>query len=120
MDSDIIQLRIKSRSIARDLILLVSAEANLISPDAIDVFWDEIRKSIPQLPVDPSDRPMTNEEARAFGLSTMPFGEFKGWNIWTVPMIRLEWYSDSKFQKQLVRYLNSPDVKRLREAEDDI
>jgi uncharacterized protein (DUF3820 family) len=58
---------------------------------------------------------MTDQEARLFGDTRMPFGEFKGIRIDDVELGRLEWYADQPFQKQLRRYLNSRRV--LAEAE---
>lgn len=118
MDDSVIKRRITAREKARAVISLLVEEASSITPDTIEAFWDEVRKSLP--PVQnvracSSDQPMTDEQARTFGSSLMPFGEFKGKTIDTVPLDRLEWYCDSKFQKQLIRYLNSPAIRIERE-----
>ena len=119
MDETIIRRRVSVRERARSVIALMVEEASSITPDICEAFWDEIRKSLPQsTPVALSNQPMTDEQARVFGLSPMPFGEFKGWPVHNVPLDRLEWYSDSKFQQQLVRYLNSPKMKQERDLND--
>jgi uncharacterized protein (DUF3820 family) len=105
----------------------MSDEVNEIPITARDAFWDEIKLSkfardglLVKEPV--SLEPMTDEQADVFGLSKMPFGEFISKPINEVPMSRLEWYADSKFQKQLVRYLESPRVKQQRDLNnfDDV
>jgi uncharacterized protein (DUF3820 family) len=119
MDDDTIKRRVKAREQARILIALITEEATNITSDAIESFWDEIRQSLPPIDIQStSNLPMTDEQARIFGLTLMPFGEFKGQAIRDVPMGRLEWYSDSQFQKQLVRYLNSPKIKQKRDLDD--
>ena len=120
MNESVIKARVSARERARSVVALMIEEASNIAPDICEAFWDEIKKSLPSqnVPVAPSNQQMTDEQARVFGLSTMPFGEFKGWKVHNVPLDRLEWYSDSKFQRQLVRYLNSPNIKRERDASE--
>jgi hypothetical protein len=119
MDENAIKRRIAAREKARAIIPLIVEEAATIESDASDAFWDEIRKSLPQQPAKSSDSPMTDEQARVFGFTEMPYGEFKGKPVNSVPFNRLEWYADSKFQKLLVRYLNSPNIKRERDIGDE-
>lgn len=122
MDDNVIKRRITAREKARAVISLLVEEASSITPDtiALEAFWDEVRKSLPpvQNTYCSSDQPMTDEQARIFGSSLMPFGEFKGKAVNTIPFDRLEWYSDSKFQKQLIRYLNSPAIKAERDERE--
>jgi uncharacterized protein (DUF3820 family) len=120
MNEDTIRRRGTARKLARDVFSLIAEEASNIQPDAIDSFWDEIRKSLPQqvTVVVTKACEMTVEEARRFGMSLMPFGEFKGQPINAIPLNRLEWYSDSKFQQELTRYLNSPNIKQERMLND--
>lgn len=115
-----------ARERARTIISLMSDEVDVIPADARDAFWDEISKFArtellikePAAPLEP----MTDEQAAVFGLSRIPFGEFVGMPICEVPMDRLEWYADSKFQKQLIRYLKSPKIKQQRDLNnfDDV
>jgi uncharacterized protein (DUF3820 family) len=120
MNEDVIRRRAAARGLACDVFSLIVEEASNIQPDAIDSFWDEIRKSLPQQATVTimKAREMTVEEAHRFGMSLMPFGEFKGQPVNTIPLDRLEWYSDSKFQQELIRYLNSPNIKRERMLND--
>jgi uncharacterized protein (DUF3820 family) len=120
MDETAIRHRIAARERARDVYCLIAEEAANISFDACEAFWDEIRKLLPPLKqANSTSGPMTDEQANIFGMSKMPFGEFKGWQVCQVPMDRLEWYSDSKFQQQLVRYLNSPKIKLVRDENEN-
>lgn len=119
MDADVIKRRVAARGKARTITPLIIEEAAAVESDAQDAFWDEIRKSLPKQPQATADQPMTDEQARVFGLTEMPYGEFKGQSINSVPFDRLEWYADSKFQKLLIRYLNSPRIKRERDSADD-
>lgn len=117
-----------ARERARAIIEIMSEEVDEIPAAARDAFWDEIKFSKfartellikePAAPIEP----MTDEQAGVFGLSRMPFGEFVGTPICDVPMDRLEWYADSKFQKQLVCYLESPKIKQQRDLNnfDDV
>lgn len=122
MDENIIKRRVAAREKARTIIPLIIEEAATVEPDICDAFWDEIRKSLPQQPTQgaASDQPMTDEQARVFGFTEMPYGEFKGQPVNSVPFNRLEWYADSKFQKLLVRYLNSPNIKCERDTGEGI
>jgi len=119
MDENTIKRRVAAREKARTVIPLILEEVAAVEQTACDAFWDEIRKILPQQPQASSDQPMTDEQARVFGFTEMPYGEFKGRPVNSVPIDRLEWYADSKFQKLLIRYLNSPNVKRERDAADD-
>jgi hypothetical protein len=121
MNDTTIKRRIMARERARAVYSLIAEEADNITPDACDAFWDEILKLLPapKQAITSVSGPMTDVEARAFGLSKMPFGEFKGWPVDKVPLDRLEWYSDSKFQEQLKRYLNNPRIKQERESRED-
>jgi len=120
MDENVINRRIAARERARAIIPLIAEEVAAIELDACDSFWDEIRKCLPQQPQVSPDQPMTDEQARAFGLTEMPYGEFKGKPVNSVPFDRLEWYADSKFQKRLIRYLNSPSIKRARDTDEGV
>jgi hypothetical protein len=120
MDEHVIKRRVAAREKARTIISLITEEAAAIDQDVLEAFWDELRKSIPQQPpIAALDQPMTDEQARVFGFTEMPYGEFKGKPVNSVPFNRLEWYADSKFQKLLVRYLNSPNIKRERDTGDE-
>jgi hypothetical protein len=121
MDENIIKRRVAAREKARAVVPLIIEEAATIEPDVLEAFWDEVVRSIPQQPVKAtSDQPMTDEQARLFGFTEMPYGEFKGQPVNVVPFNRLEWYADSKFQKMLVQYLNSPSIKRERDTGEGI
>jgi hypothetical protein len=120
IDENVIKRRIAARGKARTIIPLITEEAAAIDSDVLEAFWDELRKSIPQQAPIISDQPMTDEQARVFGFTEMPYGEFKGQPVNSVPFNRLEWYADSKFQKLLVRYLNSPNIQRERDTGEGI
>jgi hypothetical protein len=66
-------------------------------------------------------KPMTEQEAAAFGKTFMEFGEFRGQPVDSVPVDRLEWYADASRgnYRQLHRYLNSPRVKRERDNDGE-
>lgn len=55
--------------------------------------------------------PMTDGEAKLFGKQTIPFGEFAGTPVDSVPLDRLRWYADQRFVDELRRYLRSARIE---------
>lgn len=62
--------------------------------------------------------PMSDQEASVFEASLMEFGKYAGKNVYSVSWDYLEWLADAgrKNWRQIHTYLNSPRVKREREA----
>lgn len=61
---------------------------------------------------------MSGEEAKTFEEQPMPFGEYKGCPIGTVPLDRLQWYANQQFTDELRRYITSELVQREKEFEE--
>jgi len=83
-------------------------------PKGIDRFWEEIVQHIPKqyLPVS-RDLPMTEQEAKAYGKTTMVWGKYKGTVMADVPLSYLVWLdAQDDDRRQLNRYLRSDLVQR--------
>lgn len=61
---------------------------------------------------------MSREEAKTFEEQPMPFGEYKGCPIGTVPLDRLQWYANQQFTDELRRYITSELVQKEKEFEE--
>jgi uncharacterized protein (DUF3820 family) len=120
MNDSSVKHRAEARERARATARLAVEEAGRIESDSQGSFWDELRKMLPlaaTTAIASLPTAMTDRQARAFGQSRMPFGEFQGARIDDVPLDRLQWYADlSPFQQQLRRYLASG---RIRSEEED-
>ena len=118
MNNAMIQRRADAREQARTAAGLVVEEAGRIPADARAAFWEELQKMLifPQplatAPARPAVEPMTDRQARTFGLSLMPFGEFRGDKIDDVPLDRLEYYAEpTPFVRMLRKYLASRRIQ---------
>lgn len=111
---------------ALDTVLGLAAdeiELLLVSKEGCDRFWrvlaasaaDRVsKKRRPALPVPVGSptRKLTDKQARSFGRTLVPFGEFAGKPVDDVPLERLHWYADQTFVDDLRRYLDSDRVGR--------
>jgi hypothetical protein len=90
-------------------------------PEAKDIVWTAMAlwlqrrrdaSAIPSLATATAE-PMSDVQARAFGKSFMPWGEYKGQAIDQVPLERLAYYADHDhgFVRQIRRYLASRRVR---------
>lgn len=112
--------------INRDARLAAEAIADLCTTEAHAYglrFWQALDSLIARYLPTPcrirQEEAMTDEEASCFGRERMPFGEFAGFLVNDVPLNRLEWYSDQRFNEQIRRYLKSPKISHERSRDDE-
>jgi uncharacterized protein (DUF3820 family) len=128
VDTEKLKQRIAGRENAEEVVKLCR-ELNPLArgPDWLRGFFETLTEYIqasypvagPQIPL-----PMTDREARQFGVKPMAFGKFAGREIGDVTRIYLDWLAgeQSQFSRELTRYLKNETVaEELRneiEAED--
>lgn len=102
---------------------LIQAELEGHAPIAQRIIANRVKAAIelwiPARAQAPADLiPMTDQEALAFEQDRMEFGKYSGRPVGDVPLDYLEWLADAgrKTWRQIHAYLNSPRVKREREA----
>lgn len=87
----------------------------------LGAFWDEliefVEQNAPVIPRLPHIAPMTDREANEFAADFMPFGKFKGEQIWTIPLKYLDGIQglQATFSGRLARFLvNEKVAEQLR------
>jgi hypothetical protein len=106
---------------AEEVFELVASEA--MQHDDAQRFWERLAELVGEHAPKATSEPraldaMTDEEARLFEVRwTMPFGEYTGHKIKDVPLERLCWYADQRFNDALRRYLRSPRIRAEIERE---
>ncbi len=110
-------MSIEANMAAREAAELIRDLCQEEAAEHVKFFWRILKKligkSLPQIRRHPERaRPMTEVEAKVFGASRIPFGEFVGRRVDDVPKDRLDWYASTTFQEDLRRYLESERVKR--------
>ncbi len=115
-DVNKIQQRIWAREAAEAAISL--AAEFLTSQIDTNHFWKCVREMADGKTTQPkqalkSKGPMTDVEATRFANQVMPYGEFKGQLIHTVPVERLDWYAGQtdEFKIELRRYLQNETIR---------
>jgi len=109
VDKDKIDLNVEAGIAARLVAEMAKEEGKKYGRHFWSVLRSEIGKFLPRVQViaEVKTRKMTNEEAKVFGNSRMPFGEYKGMRVDDVRSDWLVWLADQTFQEDLRRYLNS-------------
>jgi uncharacterized protein (DUF3820 family) len=80
-------------------------------------FWEQLMLIVsahvppPRKPRKVPAEPMTDKEARLFGMQPMPYGEYVAKPVDDVPLPRLQWYADQTFTDDLRRYLESSRIR---------
>ena len=122
IDQSKLELKVKARKAAEAAIQLLEESVD----GDVSHFWRIIRDfSLIKAPLRPHEVlvvPMTDVEAGRFEIEPMPYGEYKGQYVGSVPMKRLDYYVswENDFQKNLKRYMANEKVKaRVREELDD-
>ncbi len=108
---------IRYRIYVQDLLQLVEIE-HLQNP----IFWlqlhraaeEKVRHLLPQPPPVPKPHAMTDQEARDFEQTTVPFGEHKGRQVSEIPLDYWLFLTENEFSRQLFRYVRSDRFQRLQ------
>ena len=108
------------RESAHEIAELARSETVLMREASRLRFWETLRDEVAlQLPaqVVVGPRPMSDEEIREFGRSSMPFGVHCGKRIDNVPIEYLDWLlgDAAEFIRKVRQYLNSPRIQSERE-----
>ncbi len=125
------QQRVKAIKEAEEVIKLIgSSEVEFNHEHELVAFWkklsDYVKAQAASLPPPPSRPitnalPFTNEEAREFGKTQLPFGVHKGDLVRDAFEMRpnyLVWLANTTFIDDLRRYLASPAVAEYLRRED--
>jgi len=125
MNADTILQRSAARDAARIVAELVIAEAAGMPAAGQAAYWEELRKLLPREVVAPpvatppatAVEPFTDEQARHWGRTRIPFGKHEGTPIDEIPLDYLEHLAEpTEFIRHLRRYLASG---RVRQEEPD-
>jgi|SRR5579863_12496 len=82
----------------------------------VEIFPGMLAKPV-QLPE--SMTPMSDDDSRRFGATSMPFGKFEGRRVDETDLGYLEWIDDDEWRGQLRRYLLSRRIQLEKEASDE-
>ena len=125
-----IEGRIAGRKYAEEWLSVVVSDMTVPLLDGFEAaFWEAIRTEAnkhlpPPVAAKPPTEPMSDSQAKAFGLSEMPFGKYRYECVCEIahsdPRYLL-WLADSPddFRSELKRYLANQDVQRLTQPDDD-
>ena len=109
-----VQARVVGRRLAASLIELAGLDE--LPPNAQEGFWDELRRVMPSQPNGALSTPtpaMSDEEAKAFEKTKIPFGQHQFTNYGQVPINYLSWVADQGIQ--LRRYMRSARAQKREE-----
>ena len=115
-----IEANIKARKAAEELWELVVEECFGIEDVAIQVYWKRflelLRVELWSQETVARDPPMTDDEAKRFGSTQMPFGKWELCPIDDVPMEYFVWMEEQPdFRRQLNAWLRNPRIQQRQE-----
>lgn len=124
VNADQVQLNVAARKTARELLDLVVGECAGRPPAFAARLWEILRdKAIEQVGMPPcagqAVKPLTEEEAREFAETPMPFGKHRGLALAEIDTRHPEYLAmlvdDSDFIKMLRRYLERTKYRHVEQ-----
>lgn len=113
-----IELRKAAKQAAAEMAELLTACCEDASEVYIDAFWAALIEAFPQRLATPvkttAEEPWTDQQARAFGQTHIPFGIHAGALVDEVPLEYLVWLVDQPddFKQKLRKYIRSKRIQQ--------
>jgi hypothetical protein len=121
--NEVNKTKIEDRKRGREAATNIKMLSNYAIKDEVtwfrEAFWEELIAAFPNdigrpLSPAPATEPMSEEEAKAFGQTLIPYGQYKGDKVDSIDLRYLIWLADQtdEFRKELRRYIASKRTQR--------